>query len=230
LKKAEEEKTKQILITTHDLKAPFVGIESNISVLKYIHWEELTPECRDIIDKIEVRSKTLRERIKQILDLGNLRTQFQNDVQTEQISLKKIFEEILDEMVDMINEKKIKLVTTILDITVNSNKNNLLILFSNLISNAIFYTQNGETIQINMEKQESEVIIKISDTGIGIAEKHLDKIFDEYFRTPEAARFNKMSTGLGLQIVKTITEKLDLSLMVESEINKGTTFTVGIRI
>lgn len=71
LKRAEKETTKKVLITTHDLKAPFAGIETDIHVLKFIHWEELPDPCRDIIEKIELKSKTLRERIRQILALGN---------------------------------------------------------------------------------------------------------------------------------------------------------------
>ncbi len=230
LKLADIEKTRQVLITTHDLKAPFAGIESNIGVMKHLHWDELPDSCRVLLDKIEVRSKTLRERIKQILDLGNLRTQINNDIQVEPISLKKVFDSVLSDIADQILERKIELITDIADITVNSNKEKLEILFSNLVSNAVFYTpQNGE-IDIIIEKHFNHVDVIIKDTGIGIAEEYLDKIFNEYFMTPEAKRFNKMSTGLGLQIVKTISEQLELSISVESEKNIGTTFTVKIKL
>lgn len=230
LQLADIEKTRQVLITTHDLKAPFAGIESNIGVLKYLHWEELPDSCRDLLDKIEVRSKTLRERIKQILDLGNLRTQIDNNIKTGPVSLKKIFDNVIGDIADQILERNIDLDTDITDITVNSNEEKLRILFSNLVSNAVFYTPENGKIEIKMKKHQNDVEVIIKDTGIGIADEYLDKIFNEYFRTPDAQRFNKMSTGLGLQIVKTITEQLGLSLSVESEKNIGTTFTVGIKL
>jgi signal transduction histidine kinase len=230
LQRADIEKTRQVLITTHDLKAPFAGIESNIGVLKYLHWDELPDSCRDLLDKIEVRSKTLRERIKQILDLGNLRTQIDNNIQTGPVSLKKIFDNVIGDIADQILERNIDLNTDIIDVTVNSNEEKLQILFSNLVSNAVFYTPENGKIEIKMKKHQNDMEVIIKDTGIGIADEYLDKIFNEYFRTPEARRFNKMSTGLGLQIVKTITEQLGLSLSVESEKNIGTTFTVGIKL
>jgi len=230
LQRADIEKTRKVLITTHDLKAPFAGIESNIGVMKYLHWEELPDSCRVLLDKIEVRSKTLRERIKQILDLGNLRTQINNDIRIGPVSLKIILKNVIGDIADQILERKIELNTDIADITVDSNEEKLQILFSNLVSNAVFYTPEKGKIDIKMKKYQNHVEVIIKDTGIGIEEKYLDKIFNEYFMTPEAKKFNRMSTGLGLQIVKTITEQLGLSLSVESEKNIGTTFTVKIKL
>ncbi len=175
---------------------------------------------------IEVRSKVLRERINKILELGNLRIQQRNEIQIEPVRLTKIFNDVLGDIADQILEKKIKLITEILDITVKSNEEKLRILFSNLVSNAVFYTSESGTIEIKMIKTKNTVDIITSDSGIGIKDEYLDQIFNEYFRTPEAKKFNKMSTGLGLQIVKTIVEQLGLSIKVESEKNKGTTFTV----
>ncbi len=229
LELADAEKTRQVLITTHDLKAPFAGIESNISVLKYMHWEELPDSCRKLLDKIEIRSKTLRERIKQILDLGNLRTKIDQNIDSEQVYLKKIIDNAIGDIADQILDKNIDLNTNMQDLTVNSNEEKLQILFSNLVSNAVFYTPANGRIEIKIEDLKDEIKVTVKDTGIGIAEKYLDKIFNEYFRTPDAVQFNKMSTGLGLQIVKTIAEQLSLSVFVESEKDIGTTFTVGIK-
>ncbi|MCK5672138.1 MAG: HAMP domain-containing histidine kinase, partial [Spirochaetales bacterium] len=229
LQLADIEKTRQVLITTHDLKAPFAGIESNIAVMKHLHWEELPDTCRVLLDKIELRSKTLRERIKQILDLGNLRTQINNDISNEPVSLKKLFDNVTGDLADQILERKIELSNNIADISENSNQQKLEILFSTLVSNAVFYTPENGEIQIKTEIHKNHVKVIIKDTGIGIDEEYLDKIFNEYFMTPEAKRFNKMSTGLGLQIVKTISEQLGLSISIESEKNFGTTFTVKIK-
>ena len=226
LKQADREKTKKVIVTTHDLKAPFVGIESNINVLKYLHWDDLPDTFQTILNKIEIRSKTLRARIDKILELGNLRIQQENIIAISPVKLKNIFDDVIGELADQILDKKITLSTEILDLKVNSNEDKLKSLFSNLLSNAIFYTgENGE-IEVKMINRNGLIQFVFKDTGIGIAEKYLDKIFDEYFRTPEAAKYNKMSSGLGLQIVKTIIKQLQLNLEVQSELGEGTIFIV----
>ncbi len=104
-------------------------------------------------------------------------------------------------------------------------------MISNLLDNAIKYTPSGGKVEVSAFLDDGKsVIISVKDSGIGIEEKYLDRIFDEYFRTPEGRNFNKLSTGLGLQIVKTAAEQLGLSLSVESEKDIGTAFTVGIKL
>jgi len=100
------------------------------------------------------------------------------------------------------------------------------ILFANLVANAVFYSHDGGTVNIAVKQDPISISVRIRDEGIGIAENALPHIFDEYYRTREAAQFNKLSTGLGLAIVNEIVSSFDYTIRVESELGKGTAFEV----
>jgi signal transduction histidine kinase len=223
------EKTQQVLMTTHELKAPFSGIESNIQVLKFQFWDEIPESVHGIIDKIEARSKTLRERIGQILILGDIKSKADIESEIEPVNLS----ESINEMASLVSEKaESRDVTVDIDVspvTVPGNRQHLNILFSNLISNAIIYSHEGGKVEVKTEKNnDSEVSILVIDHGIGIRDDALPHIFEAYYRTKEGAKFNKTSTGLGLSMVKEIAIKHGINIIVNSEIDKGTTFEVII--
>ena len=96
------------------------------------------------------------------------------------------------------------------------------------MTNAIRYTPEGGKITIELKEDKSNVVITFTDTGIGIKEEHLSRIFDRFFIADEARTRTKSSTGLGLSIVKKIIELHEGTIMVRSKVGEGTTFTVTI--
>lgn len=228
LTEADEEKTRQVLLTTHDLKAPFAGIESNIQVLKSQHWENLSGAVKAIIERIDQRAQTLRERIRDILILGDLKSRAVKDSRLEPVDLKECVDEVVEELAEKAESRDVRLNIQVPGITVFSNAEQLAILCSNLVSNAIFYSHEGGEVSVAARPEDGNVCLSVSDRGIGIKEEAFPHIFDEYYRTKEAARFNRNSTGLGLSIVKEIAQNLNLKIKVESEPGEGTTFKVYI--
>jgi signal transduction histidine kinase len=101
-------------------------------------------------------------------------------------------------------------------------------LLENIVSNAIVYSKNGETVTIAsvVLPEKNELAVTITDKGIGIEAEYLPHIFDEYFRAPDAVRHNSASSGIGLAIVKAIAQSHRLSIRVESVHGAGTAFTV----
>jgi two-component system phosphate regulon sensor histidine kinase PhoR len=97
----------------------------------------------------------------------------------------------------------------------------------NLVDNAIKYTNEG-AVEATLEKDENSVRILIQDSGIGIAEEHLERIFERFYRIDKARSRASGGTGLGLSIVKHIVEAHGGHVTVESEPNKGTTFIVNL--
>lgn len=98
--------------------------------------------------------------------------------------------------------------------------------FGNLISNAINYTQEGGTIEVSCDIAGNNIRVKVRDNGFGIDAKYMDKIFERFYRVKnEKTRFIT-GTGLGLPIVKGIVDSMNGYINVESEVNRGTTFTV----
>ena len=225
---ADREKNRQVLRTTHGLKAPFSGIESNIQVLRFQYWDEIPESVRTIINRIEVRAQTLSERIKQILVLGDLKSQPTREDRSVPVDLQSVIHAVVEDLAEKTKDRRIALDVRISPATVLGNMEELIILFSNLVANAIFYSHEGGRVEVSARQDADDVHVSVSDHGIGIRDEALPHIFDEYFRTEEAARFNKLSTGLGLAIVKETVRNLGLRIKVASELGKGTTFEVRV--
>ena len=99
-------------------------------------------------------------------------------------------------------------------------------IFGNLITNAINYTQEGGQIRVEVDLSGIHVHVKIKDNGFGIAEKHLEKIFERFYRVKDDKTRYITGTGLGLPIVKGLLDSLGAFIDVESSSGEGTTFTV----
>ena len=97
--------------------------------------------------------------------------------------------------------------------------------FTNLVNNAIKFTPEGGRITISVEAQENTVLCRVTDTGLGIPEDDLEKIFERFHRVNRPGK-EIQGTGLGLAIVKNIVELHHGSIHVESQVDAGTTFTV----
>jgi len=225
---ADREKNLLMLRTTHDLKAPFSGIETKIELLKMQDWDALPATARTIINSIEVRAATLRERIKDILLLGELRqSPYQTD-QDESVDLNSLLNAVIADLSAKADQRKVSVCLSVQNVSIISNRKLLNTLFANLIGNAIVYSHENSQVEVTAESTSEGISVKITDHGIGISEKAMPHIFEEYFRAPEAAQFNLLSTGLGLAIVKHIAQNVALKISVMSEQGKGTTFEVLI--
>jgi len=225
---ADREKNLLMLRTTHDLKAPFSGIEANIETLKEQDWDELPASARSKIESIELRAATLRERIKDILLLGELRKSTYQTDQNEPVDLHDLLSNVIADLSTKADQRRITISLSATNMSVISNRKQLSTLFANLIANAIVYSHPDSQIEVTASSTPTGISVKVSDHGIGISEKALPHIFEEYFRAPEAAQFNLLSTGLGLAIVKHIAQNVARKINVTSEQGKGTTFEVLI--
>ena len=117
-------------------------------------------------------------------------------------------------------------------LTVFADKEKIRQVFINLVDNAIKYGKQSGTIEASFYKVDgAKVLIEISDDGSGIAEEHLPRIFERFYRT-DLARSRKVGgSGLGLNIVyNLVTQKLQGRITCKSELDKGTTFTIAIPV
>ena len=225
---AGEEKNTQMLVTTHDLKAPFAGIESNIQVLKYQYWDDVSPNVKEIIERIDNRAHMLRDRINAILVLGNLKSRSAVSPNHETVQLDKVIVSIAETLKEKAELKNVKMKVEVPAASAHGSVEQFSMLFSNLIANAISYSREGGEVRVSGQDEGTATRISIQDDGIGIRHDALPEIFNEYFRTKEASKFNRQSTGLGLAIVKIIAQKMHLELTVQTELNKGTLFIVTV--
>jgi len=101
-------------------------------------------------------------------------------------------------------------------------------LFRNLIGNAIKYTPNGGTVTLNTKTTDSQISIDIQDTGYGIPASDLPFIFDRFYRVRSGKVSEIEGNGLGLAIVKSVVEQHGGKISVESELGKGTCFSISL--
>jgi two-component system, OmpR family, sensor histidine kinase SenX3 len=111
---------------------------------------------------------------------------------------------------------------------VRGDETQLTSMFSNLVENAVKYTPPGGRVKVTGHSDENEVVISISDTGIGIPEKNLARIFERFYRVDKARSKETGGTGLGLSIVRHIAENHGGRVTVESTLGEGSTFTVHL--
>jgi signal transduction histidine kinase len=104
----------------------------------------------------------------------------------------------------------------------------MLRLLGNLLENAVKYTPSGGTVSLALKASESQITIVVSDTGIGISPEAMPHIFDEFYRAANVKELGTEGTGLGLSLVKRIVDLYQGQVHVESELGRGTTFTVTL--
>jgi len=110
------------------------------------------------------------------------------------------------------------------------DKEKIAVVFDNILANAVKYTPPKGKISIKSFRREKDVQFKISDTGIGIPKKDIDKVFSKFFRSKNAVSFETSGSGLGLYVAKNIIERHGGTITLESEEGKGTTFIITLPI
>jgi two-component system sensor histidine kinase BaeS len=145
------------------------------------------------------------------------------------IEINTLIEEVLWNYALIAEEKGVSLSSSLSSdpLTIKADKVRLRQILSNLLSNAIRHTPSGGNVKVQIEQTFKEVIIKVSDTGEGIAKEHLPYLFDRFYRTDKSRQRETGGSGLGLAVVKALVESMGGQVTGTSEgINKGATFCI----
>lgn len=223
LQKTEVLKVDFISNVSHEIKTPLAVIQ-NYSTL--IQNENLSAQERKEYAKIlKLASKRITDLITNILRLNKLENQ-EIQEKKEVFNVTEALSESIVDFLPLMENKNINLECDLDDIRILSNKSLLEIIWNNLISNAVKFTPNGGSINISLKKQENDLKIEVKDSGCGISPEVGARIFEKFFQgdTSHAAEGN----GLGLALVKRVIDILGGEITVNSEINKGSTFTVTL--
>jgi len=228
LKQASEVKTKFFRFVSHELKSPIVAIQSSLNVVLDLLGNELTPKTADMLTRAKKRSTQMLDILKDLLDIMYDRQL--DEAKPEKVIPCDFLKEFIENERPRAEEKLITIVEKICAERGNLKLDKFILekIFSNLLSNAIRYTPNGGTVTIYTSLDDTYWSFTISDTGIGISPIDKQHIFDEFYRTANAKKHEAVGTGLGLSIVKNLIDQLDGEILIESEVNKGSTFTVKI--
>lgn len=222
LKRLERMRRDFVANVSHELRTPLTSIKGYAETLLYEEDIEKIKEFSSIILK---HTDFLIKLTHDLIELSTIESEGFR-LKKEHISLKELIEETVETFRDKVQRKDIKIEVKIKDTqTIWANEERARQVFNNLIDNALNYTESGK-IEISAEEQGRFMIIKVSDTGIGIPKKDLTRIFERFYRVNKERSRASGSIGLGLSIVKHIVEAHDGEVWVESELGKGSTFFV----
>ncbi len=215
---------------SHELKTPATSLkllaESLVDIL-----EEDPDQARFFAEQLKNETERLANLITDLLDLARLESG--EGVQNPQpVDVRAVLMAVLARLRPAARRKNISLSwkrsgSTGL-YTVNGNETQLTSMFSNLVENAVKYTPPGGRVEVAAKTNGNEVVVRVSDTGIGIPEKYLARIFERFYRVDKARSKETGGTGLGLSIVRHIAENHGGRVSVESTPGEGSTFTVRL--
>jgi len=224
---AQEERCGHMLRTTHELKAPFSAIDASVQVLLRGLAGPLSSDAQEILTRVSTRSRRLAAEIQEMLQLANLQSTVQNPPRREQIDLADMLRSCVAQMRPLAEERGIRIEEQIEPACVRGVEEYLRMLLANLLANAVAYSHRGGDVRVACSQKRADgPVVTIEDNGIGIPAGKLPHIFDEYYRTSEAAQHNRESTGLGLAIVRHVAQAHGIRVRVSSAPNAGTTFTL----
>ena len=209
---------------SHELRTPLAVIKGTMEVLirkprNQQEYEEKIQFCISEVDR-------LNHMVDQLLLLARFENQKQN-IKKETIYLNALILDNLTRFSDKIDSKKLKVITSFNeDYYIESDNYLVSIIVSNLISNAIKYSNNETEINITIWNDNETVLFSISDNGIGIASEDIEKIFTSFYRSNVANHTQIKGTGLGLSIVKRLCDLLKVDINLTSQLEKGTTFVL----
>jgi two-component system phosphate regulon sensor histidine kinase PhoR len=227
VRKLEHVRTEFVSNVTHELKTPITSIRGFIETLKSgaINKPDVSIRFLDIID---IEAERLHELINDILTLSEIETK-DSDTDLETISLSTIVEGVFSVMQNIAADKNILLCNKIDEnIFIRANKNRMKQLILNLVDNAVKYNVPNGSVTINAKNYGGKVLIKVRDTGIGIPQEHIPRIFERFYRVDKGRSRDMGGTGLGLSIVKHIVNLYNGDIKVNSESGKGTEFIIHL--
>lgn len=228
LKKLEQVRTEFLGNVSHELRTPIFGIQGYIETLLNGAINDKNVN-KNFLQKAARHAENLNNLLNDLIDIsmiesGQMRMSFRY------FNVKEYLELITNDMRHLAEEKEIELVIGDIKpkLQLFGDKTRLKQVMVNLISNAIKYTDKGK-VEINVEELDKEGRIFVKDTGIGISEADMGRVFERFYRVDKVRSRAIGGTGLGLAIVKHILEAHGTKIEVSSEVGEGSQFSFKLK-
>jgi two-component system, OmpR family, sensor histidine kinase SenX3 len=213
---------------SHELKTPATSLRLLAESLEEAI-EEDPVQARLFAAQLRNETEQLSQLISDLLDLARLESQKQVENPVP-VDVRSVLMTVLARLRRVARKRNITLqwkrFGRAAQYTVQGDETQLTSMFTNLIDNAVKYTPPGGQVEVTGGCEASEIVIRVSDTGIGIPEGKLPRIFERFYRVDKARSKETGGTGLGLSIVKHIAENHGGRVTVRSTLGEGSTFTV----
>lgn len=230
LKRLENIRRDFVTNVSHELKTPLTSILGYAETLENGAITD-TQAAKKFISKIQTNAIQLKNLVEDILELSRIESGTVT-LAFEEINLEKMTDNIFAQIKPLAQNKEIRLHKdiSIQSKTIVSDNYALYHILSNLTDNAIKYTppQGTITLSAKPDPDHKSIILAVEDTGFGIPEKDLERIFERFYRVDKGRSRDMGGTGLGLAIVKHLVASLEGVITVESKTGKGSRFTVTL--
>lgn len=231
-KSLEEERDEFISVVSHELRTPVAIAEGNISNAQFMVSDKGK-------QKAEVVHKALDEAHDQVVflasminDLATLSRAERSDVKLEitTVDPRTLLHTLGQEYATQAAAKKLKLTASAASDTQPINTSELYVreILQNFITNAIKYTPKGSVILHVRSNKKGDAVFSVADSGIGLSKADQKRVFDKFFRSEDYRTRESSGTGLGLYVTAKLAQRLKATISLESELNKGSTFTIVI--
>lgn len=208
--------------TSHELRNPLTVVRNNVDFLR----KPLDSATRlEVAEETEMEVKRMIALVEDLMLLS--KAEGTRQMHVEPVSLDRLANEAVERMKASSGGRTVELVEAATPVVLG-DEDRLRQIFTNLISNAIRYTNAGGRIVVRVERRKDMGVIVVADDGIGVAPEHLPHIFERFYRVDSARSRATGGSGLGLSIVKALVDAHRGHIQVESKLGQGTTFTVSI--
>lgn len=220
LKALDRMKDEFLDMTSHELKTPLTSVDSFLQLMGSKKLGKITKKQENVVNTMSQELKRLRGSIDKILNTSRLESG-RIKPEMKNLQLAELIQNTVKRMKLLANQKRITLTQKITKLPlIRADEWQLTELMDNLIDNAIKFTPEGGRVTIGAKKKKNNILVEIKDTGIGIAQKEIPKLFTKFFQV----EYTVSGAGMGLRICKIIVEAHGGRIGVKSRLGKGSTF------
>ena len=227
LTEVEELKSNFLRMMSHDLKTPLARIQGMANVMGQDS-DNLNEKQREALEKINSSSEELVEFIGSVLSLNRIEGK-EVKLQIKSKDVNKLVNEVTQRCSDLAKKKNIQVILELEPMfSMKMDEDLIRQVLMNLLENAIKYSPENSKILITTDEHDGQAVIQVSDQGVGIAQEDLPQIFEKFYRAREVKDSEIKGSGLGLYLAKYFVQLHNGHIYAESELGKGSTFTVEL--
>ncbi len=211
---------------THELKTPIATVGVAIEALKNFNAIDNPQRTKEYLDISSNELQRLGLLVDKVLKLSMFEKK-EVELSYETINLKEVVDEVVSSLKLQLEKNRASVaVTSQGDVNIQGDRLHMQSVVFNLLDNSIKYSNKEPSIQIDLKEKGNDVVVNISDNGIGMDPTFKDKVFDKFFRIPHGDTHNAKGYGLGLSYTAQVIQKHQGTIAVESKPGIGTTFTI----
>ena len=231
LEQANQLKDQFLSMASHELKTPITTIrgQAQIMLRRLSKQKELPGEFSDVrtaLEKIDEQTYRLTALVDDLLDLSSIRSG-KIELRFSRCDVRDICSSVVEDQ-RLLSGRSIELEGPATPVMLKADSERLSQVVTNLVSNAIKYSPDESPVQVSVRQREKAVLIEVHDRGQGIPKDQHKRIFETFYRSPDAETARKSGWGLGLAICKDLVERHGGYLWCESQVGEGSTFFVEL--